>query len=189
MTLSDVWKGCMTSSDSALAGVPARSEEIACFYRENSRELWAIFYSMCSDPERAHDAVQEAFVRLYHHQGEPVRDLRAWLLRVGQNWLRDVARRKSSGCSLLSGLDEFTGRVVDPRATAELHERQQQIRSAMAELNEDDRRVLVMKYSMDWSAAQMGVVMDCTAAAIDMRLSRARRRLAEILVEQGYQHE
>ncbi|MFM7922979.1 MAG: RNA polymerase sigma factor, partial [Planctomycetaceae bacterium] len=79
----------MTSSESALAGVPARSEEIACFYRENSRELWAIFYSMCSDPERAHDAVQEAFVRLYDHQGEPVRDLRAWLLRVGQNWLRD----------------------------------------------------------------------------------------------------
>jgi DNA-directed RNA polymerase specialized sigma24 family protein len=32
-------------------------------------------------------------------------------------------------------------------------------------------------------------VMGCTAAAIDMRLSRARRRLAEILVERGYQHE
>ncbi len=179
----------MTSSESAAAGVPARNEEIACFYRENARELWAIFYSMCSDPERAHDAVQEAFVRLYDHQGEPVRDLRAWLLRVGQNWLRDVARRKSSGCSLLPGLDEFTGGAVDPRQTAQLHERQQQVRVALAELNEDDRRVLVMKYSMDWSAAQMGTVMGCTAAAIDMRLSRARRRLAEILVERGYQHE
>ena len=46
-----------------------------------------------------------------------------------------------------------------------------------------------MKYSMDWSAAQIGTVMNSSAAAIDMRLSRARRRLAEILVEQGYQHE
>jgi RNA polymerase sigma factor (sigma-70 family) len=90
---------------------------------------------------------------------------------------------------LLPGLDEFTGGAVDPRQTAQLHERQQQVRAALAELNEDDRRVLVMKYSMDWSAAQMGTVMGCTAAAIDMRLSRARRRLAEILVERGYQHE
>ena len=102
---------------------------------------------------------------------------------------RSVARRKSSGCSLLPGLDEFTGVAVDPRQSAELHERQLQIRAALAELNEDDRKVLVMKYSMDWSAAQIGTVMNSSAAAIDMRLSRARRRLAEILVEQGYQHE
>ena len=179
----------MTSSEPAGSGLLARNEEIALFYRENARELWAIFYSMCSDPERAHDAVQEAFARLYDHHGEPVRDLRAWLLRVGQNWLRDVARRKSSGCSLLPGLDEFTGAAVDPRQSAELNERQLQIRAALAELNEDDRKVLVMKYSMDWSAAQIGTVMNSSAAAIDMRLSRARRRLAEILVEQGYQHE
>ena len=189
MAFSDVWKDCMTSSEPAGSGLLARNEEIALFYRENARELWAIFYSMCSDPERAHDAVQEAFARLYDHHGEPVRDLRAWLLRVGQNWLRDVARRKSSGCSLLPGLDEFTGTAVDPRQSAELHERQLQIRAALAELNEDDRKVLVMKYSMDWSAAQIGTVMNSSAAAIDMRLSRARRRLAEILVEQGYQHE
>jgi DNA-directed RNA polymerase specialized sigma24 family protein len=52
---------------------------------------------------------------------------------------------------------------------------------------EDDRKVLVMKYSLGWSSAQMAIVMDCTAAAIDMRLSRARRRLAETLEEQGYE--
>jgi DNA-directed RNA polymerase specialized sigma24 family protein len=46
-----------------------------------------------------------------------------------------------------------------------------------------------MKYSMDWSAAQMATVMDCSPAAIDMRLSRARRRLAEILLEQGFEYE
>lgn len=68
-----------------------------------------------------------------------------------------------------------------------LIERQGQVRKALNELH--DRKVLVMKYSMDWSAAQIATVMDSSPAAIDMRLSRARRRLAEILVEQGFDYE
>ncbi len=168
---------------------PERDAEIETYYREHSRELWALFYAMCSDPERAYDAVQEAFLRLYDYHGEPVRDMRAWLLRVGQNWLRDVARKKSSSCRLLPGLDDMTGEPDSAEDRLALEERQTQIRGALQELNEDDRKVLVMKYAMDWSAAQMATVMDCSPAAIDMRLSRARRRLAEILTERGFVYE
>jgi hypothetical protein len=106
-----------------------------------------------------------------------------------QNWLRDVARKKSNSCGLLPGLDDFAGHRESAEDILRLTERQGQIRKAMQELNEDDRKVLVMKYSMDWSAAQMATVMDCSAAAIDMRLSRARRRLAEVLTEQGFEYE
>lgn len=164
-------------------------EQIEAFYRNHSRELWALFYSMCNDPERACDAVQEAFARLHDYHGQPVRDLKAWLLRVGQNWLRDAARRKSNSVHLLPGLDDHTSATLTADQHLQLKERQQQIRQALQMLNEDDRRVLVMKYSMDWSAAQMASVMDCSAAAVDMRLSRARRRLAEILTEQGFSND
>jgi RNA polymerase sigma-70 factor (ECF subfamily) len=168
---------------------PDRDRMIEAYYREHSRELWALFYAMCGDAERAFDAVQEAFLRFYDYQGETVRDLRAWLLRVGQNWLRDVARKKSSSCRLLPGLDDFQGRNLSPEARMALNERQAIIRGALQELNGDDRKVLVMKYSMDWSAAQMASVMDCSPAAIDMRLSRARRRLADLLIERGLRYD
>ena len=179
----------MTSPVSGNQNDPERDQMIDTYYREHSRELWALFYSMCSDAERAYDAVQEAFLRYYDYHGEPVRDLRAWLLRVGQNWLRDVARKKSNSCGLLPGMDDFAGHRESAEDILRFSERQGQIRKAMQELNEDDRKVLVMKYSMDWSAAQMATVMDCSAAAIDMRLSRARRRLAEVLTEQGFEYE
>lgn len=179
----------MTSPGSGQINDPNRDEMIDKYYREHARELWALFYAMCSDAERAYDAVQESFLRYYDYHGEPVRDLRAWLLRVGQNWLRDVARKKSSSCRLLPGLDDLTGRRDSTEDILVMSERQEQIRTALKELNEDDRKVLVMKYSMDWSAAQMATVMDCSAAAIDMRLSRARRRLAEVLLEQGFDNE
>ncbi|HIE96053.1 MAG TPA: sigma-70 family RNA polymerase sigma factor [Planctomycetes bacterium] len=158
-------------------------------YRENSRELWAIFYSQCSDPERAYDAVQESFLKLHAYTGEPIRDPRAWLLRVGQNWLRDVARRKSSSCKLTSTLDEMSNERFAPEQILASDENRDAVRGALQQMLEDDRRVLVMKYALDWSSAQMAKVMACTAAAVDMRLSRARRRLAELLEEQGYSHD
>lgn len=166
-----------------------RREFIEAFYREHSRELWALFYSQCSDPDRAYDAVQEAFLRFFDYHGDPIRDPRAWLLRVGQNWLRDVARKKSNSCRLLPAMDEMAGSPVSPESVMVGFEQQTEVRSALSEMNEDDRKVLVMKYALDWSTAKIATAMGSNAAAIDMRLSRARRRLAEILVERGYDHE
>lgn len=97
--------------------------------------------------------------------------------------------KKSNSCRLLSGLDDFAGKRDSAEELLMLSERQGQVRGALSVLHEDDRKVLVMKYSMDWSAAQIATVMDCSPAAIDMRLSRARRRLAEILMEQGFDYE
>ena len=165
------------------------TDYLDAIYRENSRELWAIFYSQCSDPERAYDAVQESFLKLHSYTGEPIRDPRAWLLRVGQNWLRDVARRKSSSCKLTSTLDEMSNERFAPEQLMASDENREAVRGALQQMLEDDRKVLVMKYALDWSSAQMAKVMACTAAAVDMRLSRARRRLAELLEEQGYSND
>ena len=127
---------------------------------------------------------------MHAYNGEPIRDPRAWLLRVGQNWLRDVARRKSSSCKLTSTLDEMTNTErFEPEELMASDENRESVREALKMMIEDDRKVLVMKYSLNWSSAQMAKVMVCSAAAIDMRLSRARRRLAELLEEQGYAHE
>jgi RNA polymerase sigma-70 factor (ECF subfamily) len=165
-----------------------KTDQLDTLYRESSRELWAIFYSQCSDPERAYDAVQESFLRLHAYEGEPVRDPRAWLLRVGQNWLRDVARRKSSSCKLTATLDEMPNDRFSPEDILSSSENREAVRDALQLLLEDDRKVLVMKYALNWSSAQMAKAMVCSAAAIDMRISRARRRLAELLEEQGYEN-
>ena len=164
----------------------AQTFDLDELFRQHSRELWAIFYSQCSNSERAYDAVQESFLRIHSYQGETIRDPRAWLLRVGQNWLRDVARRKSSSTRLTPSLDEMAPQPDTVNNLLMAEESRDTIRAALSEMIEDDRKVLVMKYALSWSSAQMAKVMDCTAAAIDMRLSRARRRLAELLEEQGF---
>lgn len=165
------------------------TERIEQLYKDQGRELWALFYAHCSDPERAYDALQESFLRLQAHTGEPIRDVRAWLLRVGRNWLRDVARRKSSSTRLTDKLDEQSARASDPSVFMEGQELRKEVRKGLAELKAEDREVLVLRYALGWSSNRIADTMDSSAAAVDMRLSRARRRLAAILEEAGVGHE
>ncbi len=165
-------------------------DKIEQLYNDQGRELWALFYAHCSDPERAYDALQESFLRLQAHTGEPIRDVRAWLLRVGRNWLRDVARRKSSSTRLTDKLDEQSAKAVqEPSSLMEGQELRAEVRKALTELKAEDREVLVLRYALGWSSNRIAQTMDSSAAAVDMRLSRARRRLAAILEEAGVGHE
>jgi len=163
-------------------------QQIEQLYKDQSRELWALFYAHCSDPERAYDALQESFLRLHAHRGEPIRDVRAWLLRVGRNWLRDVARRKSSSTRLSDKLDEQSGQRSDASSLLEGEEIRAEVRKALTEMKPEDREVLVLRYALGWSSNRIALTMDSSAAAVDMRLSRARRRLAAILEEAGVTH-
>lgn len=163
--------------------------EVAAIYESQGRELWALFYSQCSDADRAYDALQEAFLRLHQHNGTPIHDVRAWLLQVGRNWLRDVARRQRIAAKPSEHLDLISGRQVEPSvrfSNSELHE---SVRMALDRLRPDDREVLILRYALGWSSIRMAEVLASTAAAIDMRLSRARRRMAEILNEMGIHDE
>jgi RNA polymerase sigma-70 factor (ECF subfamily) len=163
---------------------PALSPQIADCYQRYARELWASFYGMCSDSERAAEAVQEAFLRYQSHRGEDVRDERAWLLHVGRNWLRDVARRRrnSEQAADLSGV---TAGTLDPAGVALRDELREQVGRALSQLRNDDREILLLRYSLGWSSPRIGEVLGLRADAVDMRLTRARQRLAVVLDELG----
>ena len=165
------------------------SAQIVEVYTQQGRELWARFYAQCSDPERAYDALQEAFTRLHQQNGTVIRDMRAWLLRVGQNWLRDVARRKVNQTKNTEHLDRFSDSKNDPAALVAREELHGVVREALEELKEDDREVLVFRYALNWSSQRIADTIDISPAAVDMRLSRARKRLAAILERDGIDHE
>ncbi len=167
----------------------AWSAEVESLYRTWGRELWALLYAQCSDAERAYDALQESFTRLQEQNGTPIRDPRAWLLRVGRNWLRDVARHQRHAARPADHLDTFPGDTSQAEEVLEKRELHAQIRQALAQLKVEDREVLVLRYALGWSSQRMAGVLNVTPAAVDMRVSRARRRLGAILSEMGLGHE
>jgi RNA polymerase sigma-70 factor (ECF subfamily) len=161
------------------------SPHVADCYSRYSRELWASFYGMCSDSERAWEAVQEAFLRYQSQTGAAVRDERAWLLHVGKNWLRDFARRRRNAEVPATDLQEVTAATLDPAGLVVLEELREQVTCALSQLRSDDREVLLLKYALGWSSPRIGEVLGLRVAAVDMRLTRARQRLAVVLEEIG----
>jgi RNA polymerase sigma-70 factor (ECF subfamily) len=158
---------------------------VADCYSRYSRELWASFYGMCSDPECAWEAVQEAFLRFQSQSGAAVRDERAWLLHVGKNWLRDFSRRRRNGEVTAHDLTGVSAATLDPPSAAARDELREHVGCALSRLRTDDREVLLLKYALGWSSPRIGEVLGLRVAAVDMRLTRARQRLAVVLDEIG----
>lgn len=174
----------MTTSPSANADL-----RLETLYRDQSRELWALFYAYCGNAERAQDAVHEAFLRLQQQNTEEIRDPRAWLLQVGRNWLRDQARRKGNSVIRTDLLDVHPGGPAEPVANLLGDEQRDEVRAALQTLKEEDRQALILRYALDWSSQKIGETLGSSAAAVDMRLSRARQRLAHELEQRGFQHD
>jgi RNA polymerase sigma-70 factor (ECF subfamily) len=55
----------------------------------------------------------------------------------------------------------------------------------LSELPAADREVLTLKYALDYESTAIAELLGINTAAVHMRLSRARQRLAERLTEQG----
>ncbi|QDT63019.1 RNA polymerase sigma factor [Calycomorphotria hydatis] len=159
------------------------SADVDATYRAHAREVWAMLYADCCDRDAAAEAVQEAFTRMQSRDMTDVRDVRAWLVRVGMNWLRDAARRRRYSAKASDQLDhEFVERP-SPIEQMEREEEREQIRTALEKLRVPDRQVLVMRYALDWSSKRIAETLETTVTAVDMRISRARQRLADFLSE------
>lgn len=164
-----------------------RAERVAETFRESGRELWAMFYAVCGDPERAWDAVQQAFLKLQEQNGTPIQDARAWLLQVGKNWLRDVARRRENAWRAPQPppWDEVAHHELDPAGSASRADLLVEVRRLLSELRTEDREVLVLRYGLGWPSARIAATLGSSVQAIDMRLSRARQRLGVLLTAAG----
>ena len=72
-----------------------------------------------------------------------------------------------------------------PLDTVVENEQSAQVRGFLAELSEPDREILTLRYTMDYGSAEIADILNINTAAVHMRLSRARQRLAERLAAQG----
>ena len=164
---------------------PPSGEWVESAYHQFAGELWAVLYAGTCNPELARDAVQEAFLRLQRQDSKSIRDVRAWLIHVGRNWIRDQHRRNKRVAPTTGELGHLVGEAPGPLDALLNAEQRELVRSGLLELRHEDRHALVLRYALNWSSARIAQTLDVRPAAIDMRLSRARKRLADLLRDRG----
>lgn len=159
-------------------------EQVEALYSRLGRTVLARLYAVCCDRELALEATQEAFLRLQGNLAS-VREPMAWLIQAGRNWICDVARRERRVRGAAIEFDALADTVYCPQSAAMTVELRQQVADALKQLDDDDREMLSLRYALDWPSARIGETKGISAAAVDMRLMRARSRLAKVLESLG----
>ena len=150
-------------------------------------ELYRYLDRLCGDAALASDVAQETFVRLFG-RGEMPDDLRAWLVSVAHNLLRDEYRRNDRQLRLLASrvAVERIGEAP-PEADAELlrEERRAAVRALLDTLPERDRRLLLLRHA-GYSYREIAEALGIAATSVGTLLARATAAFERAL--QGGDH-
>ena len=166
-----------------LAGDQAAFADIV---RLHKHALHTAIARIIGDEDEALDLVQESFVAAHGalRRYDPARPMRGWLLRIAVNKARDWRRRRFvrrlfTG-SVPTGFAEQTPDDT-PATDVALADRQELARvdRAIAALAPPLREVLVLRTIEGLSQSETAEALGISVKAVETRLHRARRTLAE----------
>ena len=185
----------MTSAASDSRAVAAQSGDRRAFealVRREKAGLYAFVRRYVGDADDAYDVVQESFVAAWRALGrfDPARPFPVWLRTIALNKCRDHGRRGKVRRLFLGALASQpaahaeTGRSGDETADGTGADRDlARLDRAIAKLPGLYKEPLLLTTAGGLSHEDAAVVLRISAKAVEMRLYRARKRLAELVAE------
>jgi RNA polymerase sigma-70 factor (ECF subfamily) len=156
---------------------PTRAERYEAMFRSNYPAVRGYALRRTS-PEAAQDAVAETFLVAWRRFDEVPRDALPWLFGVARRVLSNQRRSSGRGSALEERL------ATASAASADMEEsvgEAQLIRDALGLMSDRDREVLMLVAWHGLSSRRAARALGCSRTAFDVRLHRARRRLAALL--------
>ena len=146
--------------------------------------LRAFAVSLCGNPDRADDLVQETLVKAWSNLGSFVEgtNLPAWLFTILRNIYYSEYRKRRRE------VEDTDGSYAETlKSHPEQHSRVefQEFRTALAKLPPDQREALILVGASGFSYEEAAAICDCAVGTIKSRVNRARTRLSELLSIEG----
>ena len=169
-------------SDAALIGAAQNGclDSFGALYERYHNPIVALAYAQLGDKHAAEDAAQEVFAIACDRLGS-LRDrdsVGPWLAGICRNVTRQIRRTRKRPAPESNGVAE-AHRPED-------NERSDAIRRAVWTLKPDERELIVMRYFDGFSQARISDVLGISSAAVNGRLVRAKRKLAQKLKRDGF---
>ena len=165
-------------------------------YRTTFPELVRFLHRKVWDAERARDLAQEAFIRAFNAIGSYKTSYKFsnWILKIANNHTIDYLRKRKLDTVSIDGSphartpDEVAqSRVViesrdeNPEEYVEHRELGSQIESAIGELREEYRTVIVLRHVEGYAYDEIADVMELPLGTVKTYLHRARGELRKSL--------
>ncbi len=177
-----------------LAGDQRAFEALLLRYRA---PLSQVIYRLLGDEHEVADVMQQVFLRLFLSLPtlSTVKSLLPWLFRVAYNCSVDHLRQKQSiPFSAFESVDDedmipawaaIPDTSPSPEEVAEYHDIQQRIHQAIQALPPLLRSVVLLRYAVQLSYAEIGQMLNMAEGTARMRFRRAKPLLRAALEAQG----
>lgn len=151
-----------------------------------------VAYRMLNDPDAAADAVQNGVIKAHRGlSGFRGGSFKSWFMRIVTNncydWLRAQARHGSSSLDALSEDPDYTTALIHPGPGPEGEALQGELASYLThciDLLPPDQRLTLLLADVEGVAYQeIADICDVPLGTVKSRLSRARIRVRDLLLE------
>ncbi len=142
--------------------------------------LVAIGHAILGDRHLAEDAAQEAFAKAAMHLSKlrKADQFGSWVASICRNEARDLCRVRRQSQTGEQAAQEEVQADTDDAGEA--------VRVALRELPEEAREVVFLRFYDGLSYDQISAVLGISEQAINGRLRRAKRKLADLLRRHGF---
>ena len=162
------------------AGQTAAFDEIV---EAHQQRIVRLVFRLLGSPDEVQDVVQEVFLsvlqNLKRFRGES--KLSTWLTRIAVNKCRSHHRRRLLRLRTLFYLTKTLTVTSEQGGVTESAEIHDELRRAVRRLSPRYREPIVLRYFEELSVREIGEVLGISANSVEVRLTRARRKLREIL--------
>jgi RNA polymerase sigma-70 factor, ECF subfamily len=173
--------GAMTDGELIARVGDGDANAFELLYRRYSRPVFALALRRLGDRGRAEDAVQETFASIWR-SAESYRRERGpgapWLYAVARNAIVD--RRRTLGAPAAEAVEEASDEP-GPDERAEASWTAWRIHRALAELPEQERRLIELAYWGGLSQSEIAEFLDIPLGTVKTRTRSALSRLADAL--------
>jgi RNA polymerase sigma-70 factor (ECF subfamily) len=161
--------------DTMPAGAQIRRDMVAAIPR-----LRAFAVSLCGNPDRADDLVQETLAKalLNIKSFTEGTNLMAWLFTILRNGYYSEFRKRRREVADIDG--NLSGMLVS-KASQDDHMEFLDFREALQKLPPDQREALILIGASGLSYEEAADICKCAVGTMKSRVSRARSRLSELL--------
>ena len=174
----------------AQSGDPFAFEELIAMHQKN---IFSIAFRIAGNHEDASDMAQEVLIKIFRNLEQFKGDSKfsTWLYRVATNTCLDMKKKilKHSSYSLDQELETDEGSMATeiqdnsptPEQHAEQSEVQKAINTAISNLNDQHKKVIILRDVQGFSYEEIGDMLNCSVGTVKSRINRARAQLKKIL--------
>lgn len=176
---------------------PERFEDL---YRQNQKDLFSYIIRSVREENLALDLLQDVFLNFFNvYRSKPLPDdiqCRMYLFKIARNLIINhgnkaytrkvdlIAEYSGAETPVMGKLEENLEEQVLGRMEA--IEQEKQLQGLLTRLIENERTILLLRYSMDMNLEEIAEVMDISTATASRLVRRAAQNLRDLGEKSGF---